>query len=70
MKQRGGRLVAEVIPNVKERTLRERVRKHIKEGATVSTDEYVSYRLLEKAGYQHGVVQATASKNTHVGMAT
>lgn len=57
MKQRGGRMVAEVIPNVKERTLRERVRKHIKEGSTVSTDEYVSYRLLKKAGYQHGVVR-------------
>lgn len=56
IKERGGRMVAETIPDAKERTMRERVRKHIEEGSTVSTDEYVSYRLLSKAGYQHGTV--------------
>jgi transposase len=62
IKERGGRMVAEVIPDAKERTIRQHVRHYVKEGSTVSTDEYVSYRLLKKAGYQHGTVNHSADE--------
>lgn len=57
MKERGGRIVAEVIPNVKMVTLREAVLRNVEEGAIVSTDELYSYGLLEGDGYQHGHVK-------------
>lgn len=57
MQERGGRLVAEVIPDVKQATLRNSVLRNVKEGSTVSTDELVSYGLLEDDGYQHGHVK-------------
>ncbi|MCW5688491.1 MAG: IS1595 family transposase [Pseudolabrys sp.] len=62
MVERGGRLVAEVIPDVKQATLRNAVLRNVKEGATVSSDELVSYGLLEGDGYQHGHVRHGAKE--------
>lgn len=56
MKERGGDMRAVVIPNVKKSTLRDVTLRNVKEGSTVSTDELMSYGLLEGDGYKHGVV--------------
>lgn len=57
MKERGGRMTAKVIPNVRQDTLRGEVLRNVAEGSTVSTDELISYGLLEGDGYQHGTVK-------------
>lgn len=56
MKERGGRMVAESIPDVTAATLRKRVLRTVKPGSTVSTDELHSYNLLTGDGYIHGAV--------------
>jgi transposase-like protein len=56
MKQRGGRMIAEPIPNTKMATLRKRVLSSVEKGSTVSTDELDSYNLLTGDGYTHGAV--------------
>jgi transposase len=54
--ERGGRMAAEVIPNVKKETLRKVVLDKVEPGSIVSTDELISYGLLEADGYRHGTV--------------
>jgi transposase len=62
LKQRGGRLNAEVIPNIKMGTLQKALRRHVEKGATVSTDELRSYNLLKLDGYTHGNVTHSAKQ--------
>lgn len=62
MKERGGRVVAEPVPNVKGSTLSEVVKRTVKRGTTVSTDEFVAYSLLSREGYRHGSVQHNANE--------
>ena len=62
MKERGGRLAAEIVPDIKKATLRDVTLRNVEEGSTVSTDELVSYGLLEGDGYQHGVVKHGAKE--------
>jgi transposase-like protein len=62
LKERGGRLQAEVIPNVKHETLRGVVTKSVQTGAIVSTDELYSYGLLEGDGFRHGAVKHGAKQ--------
>lgn len=57
MKERGGRLVTEVIPDVKKSTLRGVVLRNVAPGSIVSTDELMSYGLLTGDGYTHGTVK-------------
>lgn len=56
MKERGGAIRAEVIEDVKKPTLRKVVNENVEKGATVSTDELMSYGLLTDDGYKHGRV--------------
>ncbi len=56
-KERGGRMIAGKIPNIKKATLRGVVLSTVEPGSTVSTDELMSYGLLEGDGYQHGTVK-------------
>lgn len=56
MKEHGGKLRTEVIPNVKKDTLRGVVLENVKPGSVVSTDELMSYGLLTGDGYVHGRV--------------
>lgn len=56
MKEKGGRFRAEVIPNVKKPTLREVTHRNVEPGSLVSTDELMSYGLLNDDGYKHGQV--------------
>lgn len=62
MKERGGRMTAEVIPDVKKATLRQKVLEGVERGAIVSTDELMSYGLLTGDGYKHGVVKHGAKE--------
>lgn len=57
MKERGGRIVAGVVPDVKKETLREIVNETVEPGSIVSTDELMNYNLLEPDGYTHGTVK-------------
>jgi transposase len=54
--ERGGRMVARVVPNARTVSLRPIVLDHVEPGSTVSTDELRSYGLLTKDGYRHGRV--------------
>ncbi|MGH7091357.1 MAG: IS1595 family transposase [Stellaceae bacterium] len=62
MKEREGRMVANIIPNVKMATLRDEVLRKVAEGSTVSTDELLSYGLLDADGYTHGTVRHGAKE--------
>lgn len=57
LKVRGGRLTTEVIPNVKKDTLRGVVLNNVEKGSLVSTDELMSYGLLNGDGFKHGTVK-------------
>lgn len=60
--QRGGRMKAVVIPDVKKDTLRGVVLANVEPGATVSTDELYSYGLLTGDGFKHGRVKHGAKE--------
>lgn len=49
MKQRGGRIVTKVIPNVTTETLKAEFAKHVEPGSIVSTDEAKAYGLVADA---------------------
>jgi len=57
IKERGGRIETQVIPDIKSATLQEVVSRTIEPGSIVSTDELVSYGLLVGDGYTHGTVK-------------
>jgi transposase-like protein len=61
-KQRGGKIVTKVIPDVRKETLRGVVLDTVEKGAVVSTDELYSYGLLTGDGYQHGAVKHGAKE--------
>lgn len=62
LKERGGKIAAQVIPNVKMATLRGVVLENVEPGTIVSTDELYSYGLLEGDGYKHGAVKHGAKE--------
>jgi len=62
---RDGAMKAVVIPDVKKATLRGVVLNNVEPGATVSTDELVSYGLLSGDGFKHGVVSHGHKEYAH-----
>ena len=62
LKERGGKLTTQVIPDVKKDTLRAVVLDNVEPGAAVSTDELYSYGLLSGDGYKHGAVKHGAKE--------
>jgi len=54
MVERGGSVMTKVVPNVRTKTLVPIIQKHVAKGSTISSDEYLAYRNLRKAGYKHG----------------
>jgi transposase len=57
MLERGGEVRAEVVPDVKRKTLEPIIVGNVAEGSTVSTDELASYGRLAERGYEHGLVR-------------
>ncbi len=55
--ERGGRLVAQIIPDVKMKTLRAETLAQVERGSVISTDELLSYGLLKRDGYTHVAVK-------------
>ena len=70
VKERGGRMIAGNIPNIRKDTLRAVVLNTVEPGAIVSTDELMSYGLQEGDGYQHGTVKHGARKYTRYDQTT
>ncbi len=56
-KQRGGKLVTEIIPNIKMSTLQAATLANVAPGTVVSTDELHSYGLLSIEGFTHVAVK-------------
>ncbi|WP_193189051.1 IS1595 family transposase [Nisaea sediminum] len=55
--ERGGRVHAQVIPDIKLKTLKGVVDEKVEKGSLVSTDELMSYGLLTGDGYKHVAVK-------------
>ncbi|MYC39950.1 MAG: IS1595 family transposase [Candidatus Dadabacteria bacterium] len=62
MMERGGELMAKVVPNVRKRTLQPIIYENILPGSTVHTDELRSYMGLARAGYEHRTVNHGAGE--------
>ena len=60
--ERGGRKVAQKVEDVKTPTLRKIVLENIEKGSAISTDEFKSYQLLKRDGYDHKSVNHSASQ--------
>lgn len=56
LKERGGRMVTEIIPDVSTKSLRRVVLMTVQPRTTISTDEAKGYGLLTSADYRHGRV--------------
>jgi transposase-like protein len=56
LKQRGGPLRTEVIPDTTTKTLRKVVLENVAPRTVISTDQHPGYRLLNGADYKHGTV--------------
>jgi transposase len=62
MKERGGRITTEVIPDIQSKTLRAVVLDNVEPSSVVSTDELISYGLLAGDGFIHGTVKHGAKE--------
>jgi transposase len=62
MLQRDGDVMANVVPNVKRSTLEPIIEANVEEGATVHTDELLSYAKLAGKGYEHKTVCHSAGE--------
>ena len=62
MLERGGDVMAKVVPDVKKRTLQPILAENVELGSTVHTDELRSYRGLDKVGYRHRTVNHGAGE--------
>ena len=62
MLERGGDVMATVVPDVKKRTLQPIVVQNVDPGSTVHTDELRSYFGLGRAGYRHETVNHGAGE--------
>ena len=56
MLERGGDLMANIVPNVRKRTLHPIIAENVEPGSTVHTDELGSYKGIDRAGYRHETV--------------
>lgn len=54
--ERGGRKVAQVVPDASTKSLKPFILENVAPGATISTDEHGGYALLRKYDYKHGKV--------------
>ena len=62
MTERGGDVMAKVVPNVRKWTLQPIIESNVASGSTVITDELRSYLSLWRAGYDHDTVNHSAGE--------
>jgi transposase len=62
LKERGGRMVTEIIPDTTTPTLRKVVLMTVQPKTTITTDEWRGYGLLTADDYQHGTVNHSADE--------
>ncbi|MCY3826476.1 MAG: IS1595 family transposase [Candidatus Dadabacteria bacterium] len=67
MLERGGELMAKVVPNVRKRTLQPIIEENVLPGSTMHTDELRSYLGLVRAGYRHRTVNHEAGEYSRNG---
>lgn len=60
--ERGGRLVARKVENTQGKTLSPIIRRFVKPGSRIFTDEYIGYNSLEESEYTHSVVHHQAKE--------
>jgi transposase len=65
--ERGGRKVAQVVPNASTASLKPFILENVAPGATISTDEHGGYNLLTKYGYGHGRVNHSKEEWSSIG---
>ncbi|MCS1408088.1 MAG: hypothetical protein M2R45_01253 [Verrucomicrobia subdivision 3 bacterium] len=53
MRERGGKVKAFPVPNTSKEYLQRLIKKHVRPGSTIYTDEHRSYQGLANAGYNH-----------------
>lgn len=70
LKERGGRMITEIIPDVKKPTLRKVVLMNVQPRTVVSTDEARGYGLLTGDDYVHGTVNHNQDEWTRLDEAT
>ena len=56
MLERGGDVMVQVVPNVSKRVLYPIITENVEPGSTVHTDEFGTYRQLDREGYKHKAV--------------
>ena len=56
MVERGGGVVAKVVPNVKRETLAPHIFENIEEGSNIMTDNFRTYRGFLKARFKHEII--------------
>ena len=70
MLERDGDVMANVVPNVRKKTLQTIIKENVVKDSTVHTDELKSYSGLSKAGFEHETVNHGAGQyvdgNSHV----
>ncbi len=57
--ERGGRVAAKVVPNIKKEHIHELMESSVEKSATVYTDNFPIYDKLEKLGFTHEVINHT-----------
>ena len=62
MAERGGDVMANVVPNVRKKTLQAIIKDNVAAGSTIHTDELKSYSGLSKAGFEHETVNHGAGE--------
>jgi transposase-like protein len=60
-----GEAVAQVVPNVKAKTLLPIIEQHVSQTSTIHTDELMSYQRLTMMGYKHEAVIHAARQYVH-----
>lgn len=62
MVERGGDVIARVVPNRAEFTIVPHILQNVRRGTRVATDEHRSYTKLPEEGYYHGTVNHSAKE--------
>jgi len=56
IKKRGGEIKTQVVPDAKRHTIEPVIRKNVKEGSKINTDEWWAYKKLSAYGFDHKTV--------------